>query len=134
MKPFPKILTTGALAAGLLVPLSMTTASPAYADRCEPTEPVVRVLMPQYEEFMAEQDSPFCYVMLNYVYPRICDDYTTLLGTCINSLNPDFQEPITVYPYQPDAGRIYCNTYLAIVRALNSTGSCTYAPVAVGAE
>ena len=89
-------------------------ASPAHADRCEPTEPVIRVLYPTYEEALNEADSPFCYVMLNYVYPRVCDDYRTLLPTattqgCVRTVNPDPNEPLVVYGYSPDGTRITCN-------------------------
>ena len=90
-------------------------SAPAHADRCEPTEPLVRVVYQTYEEPVNEADNPFCYVMLNYVYPRLCTDQSTLLGTattpgCVKTINPDVYEPIRVYPYSPDAGRVACNT------------------------
>ena len=98
----------------------------ARADHCEPTEPVLRVLQPGYEEPGAETDNPLCYVLLNYVYPRVCDNPTTLLQTCLNSINPDPQEPIVVFPYNPNPGRMYCN-YVNFIRAtLGQSGTCTY--------
>lgn len=98
----------------------------ARADHCEPTEPVVRVIQPGYEEPGAEADNPLCYVLLNYVYPRVCDNPDTLLQTCLNSINPDPQEPIVVFPYTPNAGRMYCN-YVNFIRAtLGQSGTCTY--------
>ena len=98
----------------------------ARADHCEPTEPVVRVLMPGYEEPGAEADNPLCYLLLNYVYPRICNDSTTLLQTCINSINPDPQQPISIFPYNPNPGRMYCSYVNFIRTTLAQSGTCTY--------
>jgi hypothetical protein len=113
-------------AAATAVPLTLTTATPAQADRCEPSELVLRTFFPKYEEtFMDERDNPVCYVLLNYVYPRICDDFSTL-NNCVRSVNPKPFTPITVYPYQPDGGRIYCNLYLTAARTLGQSTTCTY--------
>jgi hypothetical protein len=99
-------------------------ASPALADRCEPTELVVRAVLPGYEEPVATGDSPVCYTLINYVYPRVCDDFSTLMN-CTASINPDpLSEPVTVTPYQPEPGRIYCNT-----RVFAVGGTCSYDPI-----
>ncbi len=110
----------------MLTLVSFVRPMQARADHCEPTEPAVRVLQPGYEEPGAESDNPLCYVLLNYVYPRVCDDPTTLLQTCINSIDPDPQEPIVVFPYNPNPGRMYCS-YVNFIRAtLGQSGTCTY--------
>lgn len=106
--------TVGGLVA-VAAAIPMFGAPAAHADRCEPTEPVARPIFGQtYEEPLNEADSPFCYVMLNYVYPRVCDDFRTLLPTattpgCIRTINPDPNEPVVVYGYSPDGNRITCN-------------------------
>ncbi len=111
--PTRRAAVTAACLAAAAFPVLGTTS--AHADRCEPTEPVVRVLYPTYEEAFNEADSPFCYVMLNYVYPRLCTDSQTLLPGrggnpgCLRTISPDPYEPVQVYPYAPDAGRIACN-------------------------
>lgn len=105
-------LTTACLAAAAL---PVFGSSAAHADRCEPTEPVVRILYPTYEEAFNEADMPQCYLLLNYVYPRLCDDSQTLLPGrggnpgCVRTINPDPSEPIVIYPYTPNAVRIACS-------------------------
>jgi hypothetical protein len=64
-------------------------------------------------------------VVLNYVYPRVCDNPTTLIGTCLNSVNPDPQEPIVVYPYNPNTGRMYCSYVIFAQTTLGQSGNCT---------
>lgn len=125
-----RLIAVAAGAAALAAPAFSTT--PAHADRCEPTEPVVRVVYQTYEEPVNEADSPFCYVMLNYVYPRICDDSSTLLGTanpptpgCVKTLNPDPYEPVRVAPYSPDAGRVTCNAVGFVVFIAGQTATCS---------
>jgi hypothetical protein len=103
-----------AFAVGAATMVTPFVSTSAYADRCEPSEPVVRVLYPTYEEPVNEADSPLCYTLLNYVYPRVCDDQSTLLGGpkgpgCVKTVNPDPYEPVVVYGYSPDAGRVACN-------------------------
>lgn len=115
------------------VPLAAATAAPASADNCEPTEPAVRILFPNYEEtILDERDNPLCYVLNGYVYPRICDDSTTLLQTCLQTLNPDLNEPIVVVPYQPDAGRIVCTSTGFVLRTLGVSGGCSSSELAGG--
>lgn len=121
-----KSVATFLVAAMMLLLAGVAAPEHARADHCEPTEPVVRVVMPGYEEPGAEADNPLCYVLLNYVYPRVCDDGTTLLGTCIRTINPDPQEPIVIFPYTPNVGRMYCN-YVNFIRATTGqSGTCTY--------
>lgn len=119
-----RALNSMAIIATVATTLAVLAPAPAYADHCEPTEPVVRVIRPGYEEPGDERDNPLCYVLLNYVWPRVCDDYTTLLGTCINSINPDPQEPIVIYPYNPNPGRMYCNWVKFVQTTLGQTGNC----------
>lgn len=116
--------TLMALIGAVLSLMVVMAPTPALADRCEPTELVVRAVLPGYEEPVATQDSPVCYTLINYVYPRVCDDYSTLMN-CTASINPDpLNEPVSVSPYQPEPGRIYCN-----VRTFAIGGSCTYDPI-----
>ena len=116
------------LAVSTAVPLTAATAGPALADNCEPTEPVVRVLFPNYEEqLVADRDNPTCYVLRGYVYPRVCDNPTTLIGTCVQTLNPDPGEPVVVQPYQPDAGRIFCSVQNFVLVNAGQPASCTSA-------
>jgi hypothetical protein len=114
--------------ASALVP-SLAVAGPAHADRCEPTEPFVRIVINNYEEPVDENDSAFCYVMLNYVYPRVCNDFRTLLPTattpgCINTIDPDPLAPITFQPFSPNAGRIVCNASNFVTTTLGQSGVC----------
>lgn len=120
--------TTSRLAAVLLgtatvfAPLSMTTAGPAAADNCEPSEPIVRVLFPNYEErVFDDRDSVLCYTLHDYVYPRLCDDPSTLLGSCVPTLRPDPFEPIVITSYRPNGGRIVCNiqTFLLLTAGIS---------------
>lgn len=112
--------------AALSVPITVGSTTAAHADRCEPSELVLRTFFPNYEEtFIDERDNPVCYVLLNYVYPRACDDQSTL-NNCIRSTNPNPFVDITVYPYQPDNGRIYCNLYLTAMRTIGQPASCTF--------
>lgn len=116
-------------AAATVVPLAAGTAGAAYADNCEPTEPVVRLVFMNYEEnILDERDNPLCYVLNGYVYPRLCDDSTTLLQNCLQTLNPDLDEPVVVVSYQPDGGRIVCTTSTFVLTTVGiSGGSCTSA-------
>jgi hypothetical protein len=118
-----KLSTLLGLCAVVTASLFLIAPSPAYADRCEPTELVLRAVFPNYEEPIAEQDSAVCYAMKKYVYPRLCDDQSTLMN-CTASINPDPNEPVVIYPYQPEPGRVYCN-----VRVFAIGGSCTYQPI-----
>ncbi len=112
MRLLSRRVIVGVTAAAAAVP--MFGAPAAHADRCEPTEPAVRLLYPGYEEPVAEADNPFCYAMLNYVYPRLCTDSSTLLPNpnspgCIRTISPDLNEPVVVYGYSPNGTRITCN-------------------------
>ena len=73
-----------------LVPLALSAtfigAPPAHADRCEPTELVVRIVDPSYEEPIDEEDKPWCVVLINYVYPRLACDSSTLQA-CISTFD-----------------------------------------------
>ncbi len=108
------------------IPMTLGGATAASADNCEPTEPAVRVLFPNYEEqLLQDADNPLCYVLQGYVYPRICDDSRTLLGTCVRTLNPDLAEPVVVQPYQPDGGRIFCSVSNFVLVNAGQPASCT---------
>lgn len=112
--------------AGFAAPLTVGTASPALADNCEPTEPVVRVLFPAYEErILDERDNPGCYVLRGYVYPRLCDDSTTLLQKCLQTLSPDPLAPISIPPYNPVPGRIVCTVSTFALTTAGLTASCS---------
>lgn len=122
-----RLMAVAVGAATLATPFFSTSA---HADRCEPTEPIVRVLYQTYEEPVNEADSPFCYAMLNYVYPRLCNDPSTLLGTattpgCVKTINPDPYEPVRVFPYAPDAGRVACNVAGFVIFISGQTASCS---------
>jgi hypothetical protein len=109
-----------------VVPLTVAGATSASADNCEPTEPVMRVLFPRYEEtLLTDQDNPLCYVLRGYVYPRVCDNPTTLLQTCLQSVNLDPDEAVVVQPYQPDAGRIFCSLSSFALITAGQPSSCT---------
>lgn len=112
--------------AGFAAPITVGTASPALADNCEPTEPVVRVVFSNYEEnILDERDNPTCYVLNGYVYPRLCTDSTTLFGTCLSTLRPNPFVPISVPPYSPSAGRIVCSVSSFALTTVGASGSCS---------
>jgi hypothetical protein len=112
--------------AGIAAPMTVGTATPALADNCEPTEPVVRVVFPNYEEnILDERDNPTCYVLNGYVYPRLCDDSTTLFGTCLQTINPDPFEPVSVQPYSPSPGRIVCSVSSFALGTIGLSSSCS---------
>lgn len=126
MKLRARLTALAVMTAMTAVPLAAVVPQAAHADRCEPSELVLRTFFgPNYEEnFLDERDNPACYVLLNYVYPRLCDDQSTL-NNCIRSANPKPFTPISVAPYSPDAGRIYCSLYLAAARTAGQSTSCT---------
>lgn len=117
--------------AGFAAPITVGTATPALADNCEPTEPAVRLIFPTYEEtILDERDNPVCYVLNGYVYPRLCDDSTTLLPGqnnpgCLLTINPDPFEPVVVQPYSPDAGRMFCTSSTFVLSTVGVSSSCT---------
>jgi hypothetical protein len=112
--------------AGFAAPLSLGLATPALADNCEPTEPVVRVLFPNYEEnVLDERDNPTCYVLQGYVYPRLCNDSSTLLNSCLRTLNPNPFVPLSIQPYNPSAGRMVCSVNSFVLGTLGVSGSCS---------
>lgn len=120
------VVAVAAAATALAAPVVVAAASPAAADNCEPTEPVVRVLFPNYEEqLIQDPDNPLCYVLRGYVYPRVCDNPTTLLGTCVQTLNPDPAEPVVVQPYAPDGGRVFCSVSNFVLINAGQPAACT---------
>jgi hypothetical protein len=48
------------------------------------------------------------------------------MGTCLNSLNPDPQEPVVLYPYNPNTGRMYCNYVNFVQKTIGQSGTCTW--------
>lgn len=76
------------LVAVVLSVLAGFAAPPAFADRCEPSELVVRRVpgFSTYEEPGEEYDKPQCAVMDDYVYPVLCPNDNGTLVTCINSI------------------------------------------------
>lgn len=121
-------ITGVAVAVPMSVAGSVGTAGAAYADNCEPTEPVVRQVRPTYEEPFSEDDAPACYVLLNYVYPRLCNTPDPLLTGCLNSLNPRPLTPVTFQPFNPDPDRIACDfTSFVITDLLGQTTACASA-------
>lgn len=127
MKLRAKFSALALITAMTTVPMAVVAPQAAYADRCEPTELVLRTFFgPGYEEnFIDERDNPGCYVLLNYVYPRLCDDQSTL-NNCIRSANPKPFTPITVAQFSPDAGRVYCSLYLAAATTAGQSTTCTF--------
>lgn len=116
--------------AGIAAPMTVGTATPALADNCEPTEPVIRVVFPNYEEqIIADQDNPGCYVLQGYVYPRVCANSTTLLGTCVQTISPNPFVPVSVQPYNPSPGRIACTVSSFALTTVGLTGSCSSADI-----
>lgn len=76
------------LVAVVLSALAGFAAPPAFADRCEVTELVVRAVpgFSKYEEPGEEYDKPQCAVMDDYVYPVLCPNDNGTLVACINSI------------------------------------------------
>jgi hypothetical protein len=99
---------------GVLLSLLMLTvplSSPAHADRCEVTEPVIRTtmyvvsqvpgtedLIIEWEEPGDEDGKPTCIVLKGFVYPLLGCDSTTL-NSCTSTIN--ICEG-TAKPYLPD--------------------------------
>ena len=112
--------------AGFAAPMTAGVATPAFADNCEPTEPVVRVVRGNsYEEnIFTDQDNPQCYLTDGYIYPRLCDDATTLFQSCLQTLNPDPFVPVVVQPYQPDAGRMFCTSSTFVLSTAGVPSGC----------
>lgn len=103
--------------AAAVSPLGLA-GTPAHADRCEPEE----LVLGGGTSPIDERDHPLCSVMLQYVYPMICADYTTAVScTQTFRLNPGYRPPL-LPTYNPNIGRIFCNAYLFV----NSNGTCTY--------
>lgn len=98
----------------------LATPSPAHADRCEPEE---LVLGPGNSP-VDERDSPVCVVMLTYVYPFICDDFTTAMR-CSATVNPDANyRPPLVPAYSPQADRVVCNAVNFTLTTAGQAGVC----------
>lgn len=81
-----------ALLAALFSTLFTLSPGPAHADRCEPAELVVRRIpgFENWEDPAHEEDSPLCYVLLNYVWPSICNNFQSPNGVfnCLGTLKP----------------------------------------------
>ena len=106
------------LLAGVLVVGSVAVATPAYADRCEVTELVVRAVDPSYEEPIDESDSPICYAMLEYGYYYLCPDGAQGLA-CFTDPQPDPTRPFPgLEDYHPEPGRIACGAIEFVTRQL----------------
>lgn len=118
MKTKKRLAAVVMATATLLVPLTLGASTPAYADRCEPEELVLGAGTSPIDE----RDSPVCYVLLNYTYGFICNDFTTL-NTCLQSRDPDPNYRPSIVFYQPDPNRIYCNLFLFVF----PNGQCSYA-------
>lgn len=119
MKARRRIASLAVATATVFAPLAIGAATPAHADRCEPEELVFGAGTSPIDE----ADHPLCSVMLQYVYPAICSNYTTLL-LCTQTvrLNPGYRPAQLLPTYDPDLGRIVCNIYLYA----NSSGTCTF--------
>lgn len=61
--------------------MMVVSPQPAYADRCNPEELVFGPDNP----IIPEEDNPVCQVLIRFVYPLACDDYSTL-ANCVDSL------------------------------------------------
>lgn len=77
-----------AIAALALVGFATTQSTPAFADRCQPEELIGQ------EPIIPEGDHPGCQILINYVYPILCDDYSTL-NRCTQTLDPTFNGCVT---------------------------------------
>ena len=105
------------LLVGLVFGGVVGTPQPAAADRCEPEELVLGAGTSPIDE----NDHPACVILLNYVYPFICRDTTTLLNCAFSRrLDPNYRPPL-IPTYAPDPDRIYCNLYEFVV----PTATCT---------
>ena len=95
----------------LLMAMAVSVAAPppAFADRCEPSELIIRQIpgMGGYEEPLEESDKPHCTVMDRFVYPALgCDSSTTLVscvryvvvGTCDPTTNPCAPQVVPTLP------------------------------------
>lgn len=117
------VLLAGAAA---LLPVSVLTASPAFADRCEPEE----IVLGPNTSPINEADNPVCTVAFFYVYPFICADSgynppRTLIGAggCTSNLRlrPTYVPPV-IPPYNPSVGRLACN----LILYANPNGTCVF--------
>lgn len=68
--------------------LMVGTAGPARADRCEPSELVVRHVVPTYEEPLEEDEKEYCRILLE-IY-RIAGCYDTTLLICLDQLGEKY--------------------------------------------
>lgn len=102
-----KRLAAVVMATGVaFVPMLATTAGTAHADRCQPEELVFGAGSSPIDE----RDHPGCVVLINYVYPLVCDNFTTL-ATCMQSISPNPGYRPGLVLYQPDPNRVYCGLY-----------------------
>lgn len=106
------------VATGLtFVPMIATTAGPAHADRCEPEE----LVLDAGTSPINENDNPVCWATINYVYPFVCDNFTTAV-TCAQSVSPNpGYRPGLVF-FQPDPNRLYCGLYSFLI----PNGGCAF--------
>jgi hypothetical protein len=106
------------MATGLtMVPMIASAAGPAHADRCEPEE----LVLGAGTSPINENDNPVCWATINYVYPFICDDFTTAV-TCAGSISPNPNYRPDLVFFQPDPNRLYCGLYTFVV----PTGGCAF--------
>lgn len=91
-----------ALTLATMAALATVAAPPAHADRCEPTELIVRAQVGPvgpidryYEEPGAEEQKPTCWAMDDVVYPMLGCDNTTLMS-CLGSLNPNTSPTVSI--------------------------------------
>lgn len=106
-----------AVACAVVATTLLLPATPAAADRCQPEE---LVLGPGTSP-VDERDNPVCVVLLQYVYPFLCSDFTTL-PRCVQSLDPNTgYRPPLVPAYDPDQSRVWCRAFLFAM----PSGACT---------
>jgi hypothetical protein len=117
------------LALTAVVASGLSTA-PAHADRCEPTELVVRAIDPSYEEPIDESDSALCYVLLNYGYYYLCANGAQGMA-CFTNPNPAVRKLPPLRDYHPEPGRIFCSVSMYAINAagLGDQTGCTWTPI-----
>jgi hypothetical protein len=80
----------------LLAANVVMTSQPARADRCEVSEPIVRVVDPRYEEPGDEASKPHCVVLDGVVYPLLGCDHIPLAQCLDNNLPFDTLYCVTI--------------------------------------
>jgi hypothetical protein len=119
------------LAVGLLAVVASAgmLATPAHADRCEPTELVLRAIDPTYEEPIDERDSALCYVLLNYGYYYLCVNGAQGLA-CFLKPNPGVRPLPPLQDYHPEPGRVFCTVSMFVITeaGIDDVG-CQWEPI-----